>query len=191
MINVALMHRVSRHFIRQFIVIIIAIGVFGASVSTTAPVQAALDQTAPDQQAARIQFSFDRIGYEWWGHPFFLDIPTRTDCITNDSRRMLMLSLGVRIHNTSRVAMTPDSWNIIFTNNKGRRVGWCFILDPKQPQAGNTAKAILPIPPGTTIAFAVRVFVDPGERVRNGYVLDRVLGRSNTVNVPVSTKTPQ
>ena len=180
--NIALI----RHLSRRFILIAVAAIVFGVSAITTTPIQA-----APPQQAARIQLSFDRIGYEWWGRPFFMEDASRTDCYTNVGRRMLMLSLGVRIRNNSQVAMTPNSWNMVFTNNKGRRASWCFVLDPSQPLAGDTAHAILPIAPGATVAFAAQVFIEPNERVKSGYVVDSQLGRSNTVTVPAATTTPQ
>ena len=120
-----------------------------------------------------------------------MDDSSRTDCYTNVGRRMLMLSLGVRIKNYSRVAMTPNSWNIMFTNNKGRHASWCFVTNPTQPLAGDTARAIMAIEPGATVAFAAQVFVEPNERVRGGYVYDNQLGRSNTLTIPTVTKTPQ
>lgn len=155
------------------------------------PTQASAPQSANSQATPRIQLSFDRVGYEWWGRPFFMDDTSRTDCYTNVGRRMMMLSVGVRIRNNSRVTMTPDSWNMVWTNNKGRRVSWCFVLDPEQPLAGDTAREILSIGPGETVAFAAQVFIEPNERVRSGYVVHKQLGRSNTAPVPASIKTAQ
>ena len=178
--------------IRRSVLCVVASAIIGLCATTPgyATTNIVPKRAVAAQSAGSIQLTFDRIGYEWWGRPFFMDNSTRTDCYTNIGRRMLMLSVGVRIKNNTRVAMTPESWNIMFSNNKGRRASWCFVLDPTQPLAGDTAAHILTVAPGATVAFAAQVFVEPNERVKNAYVIDMKLGRSNTVTIPAQAKTP-
>ncbi len=139
-----------------------------------APVARAADAVATTQ----ITFSFDRQGYEWWGKPYFIDDPNRKNCDGDDSKRNLMLSAGVTVTNHSNLAMTPDSWEFVFTRNTGQPAVWCFYR-PK----GQNSEPNITVWPGESVSIAVQVFMEPTERIRSAYVMDKRLGKSNTINI--------
>lgn len=143
-------------------------------------------QAAEAAVTTQITLSFDRLGYEWWGKPYFIEDPNRKNCDTDDSKRNLMLSVGVTVTNRSNLAMTPDSWEFVFARNTGQPAVWCFYR-PK----GQNSEPNITVWPGESVSIPIQVFMEPTERIRSVYVLDKRLGKSNTINISRTLPVPQ
>jgi hypothetical protein len=170
------------HSLRRALASLVMCCVLGLSAASM-PTAHAADSAA---DTPFITLTFDRIGYEWWGRPYFIDDPNRKNCDADDSKRNLMMSIGVSVKNNGYYGMMPDTWHFVFTRNTGQPAAWCFYRIK-----GTNSEPNITIYPGETVSFAVQVFMEPSERIRSAYIIDKRNGRSNTINIARTLPIPE
>jgi hypothetical protein len=180
---------------------------------TVAAYRAALPTVAGGSVAAppvqSISVTVERMGYMWWGRPYFMYDPSQPCMSTDNSHSVLMLQTSVAITNYSRTqTMQVGSWRMRFYRLNGEPAATCNYTArgrvTKEPLKNDWDRAaatraaedtlegreLFGIPPGGTARLVYAVFVESNDRVAYGEVTDAVLGTSNRIMVPLTLTVP-
>lgn len=131
-----------------------------------------------------IKVTFDRAGYDYWGRPSYMLNPNGNCSDSDEKHRVLRLEIALVITNNSPTqTMSVDSWIGQFYKPDGSEAATCHWLyrDLKERPT---------IPPGQSAPVTYMAFVELGERVAYGHIIDDVLGKSNKIEVPANLPLP-
>ncbi len=131
-----------------------------------------------------IKVMFDRAGYDYWGRPSYMLNPNGSCGDSDDKHRVLRLEIALVITNKSPTqTMTEKSWIGQFYKPDGSEAATCHWLYRDLRERPT-------IPPGQSAPVTYMAFVELGERVAYGYIIDNVLGKSNKIEVPANLPLP-
>ncbi len=154
-----------------------------AVAPTMAPPADATATVAPST-AGGIEVTVIRMGYDYWGMPAGMYKPITTACGPfDDNHRVLRLITALVIKNNSAQTMQVGTWIGQFYKADGSEAFTCHYLygdGSSRPE----------IPPGESRNVAYIAFVETNERVAYGYIIDKVIGKSNRIDVPVNLPLP-
>jgi hypothetical protein len=124
-----------------------------------------------------------KVGYERWGRPLYLDNPKETNCgRTDDSRPVLQLQVSLAFVNNTKQVWKTNTRSLQFFKTNGQVATWCYY----DFQWG---KDYPPTNPGESYQYTYDVFVEVNERV--GYAIFSVEGVGWTrVDIPSNVPTP-
>lgn len=115
--------------------------------------------TTPPKLNPGIKIQVQKMGYENWGRPRFLDDPTPGDCGPFDNNRPLYkFGISLAIWNRTKAAWPTGTRSIQFFKSDGSEATWCFYDYLK---GGDHP----PTNVGEAYQFTYDVYVEHNERV--------------------------